>query len=245
MIIYGVNPVRDFVSFFPEKISRVFLSEAKMDKSLPEYSEIISKIPLIPSCDIEYVSEKELQRMTNTVKHQSIAAIIDIDPPKNFKDLKEDIKNMTDIVLILDHLNDPQNLGAISRTCVFFNINTIIIPKNRSVRISLGAIKASAGAIFSINIYEVSNLINAIKELKKNNYWIIGTDINGENINDKKFNKFKGDRLAIIMGSEQKGISRIVQKSCDVFVKINRLGKTNSLNVSVAAGIFISRFLDD
>ena len=164
--------------------------------------------------DIEYVSEKELQRITNSKKHQSIAAKIDINSPKEFKNFKKDIKNMTDIILILDHLKDPQNLGAISRTCVFFNINTIVIPKSRSVIISSGAVKASAGAIFSINIYKVSNLINAIKELKKNNYWILGADIDGEKINDKKFDKFKGDKVAIIMGSEERGISPVIKKSC-------------------------------
>ena len=239
MIIYGTNPVVDFINSFPDKISKIFISKNSKNKFLDDFSKVMRNI------DIEYVSEKELQRITNSKKHQSIAAKIDINSPKEFKNFKKDIKNMTDIILILDHLKDPQNLGAISRTCVFFNINTIVIPKSRSVIISSGAVKASAGAIFSINIYKVSNLINAIKELKKNNYWILGADIDGEKINDKKFDKFKGDKVAIIMGSEERGISPVIKKSCDISIKIVRLGKTNSLNVSVAAGIFISRFIND
>ncbi len=238
MIIYGVNPVADFIKSSPEKISKIFISKTK-DKFLNRYSKMIRDI------DIEYVSEKELERMTSSVKHQSIAAEIEVNPPKEFKSFKHDVKKMTDIVLILDHLKDPQNLGAISRTAAFFDINTIVIPKNRSVTISPGAVKASAGTIFSLNIYEVANLLNSIKELKKNDYWILGTDIDGENINDKKFDKFKGDKLAIILGSEDKGVGAVIKKNCDILVKINRLGKTNSLNVSVAAGIFVSRFLDD
>ena len=238
MIIYGVNPVADFIKSSPGKISKIFISKTK-DKFLNRYSKMIRDI------DIEYVSEKELERMTSSVKHQSIAAEIEVTPPKEFKSFKHDVKKMTDIVLILDHLKDPQNLGAISRTAAFFDINTIVIPKNRSVTISPGAVKASAGTIFSLNIYEVANLLNSIKELKKNDYWILGADIDGENINDKKFDKFKGDKLAIILGSEDKGVGTVIKKNCDILVKINRLGKTNSLNVSVAAGIFVSRFLDD
>ena len=238
MIIYGMNPVADFIKSSPEKISKIFISKTK-DKFLNRYSKMIRNI------DIEYVSEKELERMTSSVKHQSIAAKIEVAPPKEFEAFKHDIKKMTNIVLVLDHLKDPQNLGAISRTAAFFNINTIVIPKNRSVTISPGAVKASAGTILFLNIYEVANLLNSIRELKKNHYWILGADIDGESVNDKKFDKFKGDKLALVLGSEDKGVSAVIKKNCDILIKINRLGRTDSLNVSVAAGILMSRFLDD
>ena len=195
MIIYGVNPVADFIKSSPEKISKIFISKTK-GKFLNRYSKMIRNI------DIEYVSEKELERMTSSVNHQSIAAKIEVASPKEFQAFKRDIKKMTDIVLILDHLKDPQNLGAISRTAAFFNINTIVIPKNRSVTISPGAVKASAGTILFLNIYEVANLLNSIKELKKNHYWILGADIDGDSVNDEKFDKFKGDKLALVLGSE-------------------------------------------
>ncbi len=236
MIIYGINPVVDFIKLFPSKISTLFISKTKsLDYELKSTKNINTK----------YVSDFELKKITGTTKHQSLAAEISISPTKEFKDFKNNIKEMSDIVLILDHIKDPQNLGAISRTSEFFGINTIVIPNKRSAKISAGAIKASAGAIFGINIYEVSNLSNTIEELKRNNYWILGADINGEDVNNQTFDKFVGEKLGIVFGSEDKGVTPRLKAKCDFLMSISRLGQTNSLNVSVSSGIFLNRFVND
>ena len=236
MIIYGLNPVKDFINLFPNKISTLFISKNKLSDS---------EMKSVVNINTVYVSDAELKRITGTTKHQSLAAEIDMPRPKEFKHFKNDIKNMSNIVLILDHIKDPQNFGAITRTSVFFGINTIIIQNKRSDTISPGSVKASAGAIFGINIYEVPNLANSINELKKNKYWILGADIDGKDIKDDIFNKFIGEKLAIVFGSEEKGISSKIRTNCDFLISIGRLGKTNSLNVGVATGIFLNRFIHD
>ena len=103
--------------------------------------------------------------------------------------------------------------------------------------------KSSTGHIFQSMIYEVPNLINTIKFLKNNDYWIFGADIEGENLLSDKFNKFKNDKIVLILGSEQNGLSEAMKKNCDFLLSIRGNKNVNSLNVSVAAGILINKFI--
>jgi|TARA_B100001142_G_scaffold69087_1_gene69106 23S rRNA (guanosine2251-2'-O)-methyltransferase len=238
MIIYGLNPVNDFIDLYKERILKIYITNKFKRNSLKAISSSLPETP------IEIVTEKKIQLITNSIKHQAIAAEILIDSIKNFSDLKKVLPDI-DRILILDHIQDPQNLGAISRTCVFFGIRDIVIPKVRTVSISAGAVKASAGAIFSTNIYEVSNLVNIIKDLKKRDYWVIGADTKGDSFTDTKFDRFKDEKIVIVMGSEKKGLSNLVRGNCDILLKIKRNGPTDSLNVSVAAGLIINRFNND
>ena len=192
---------------------------------------------------IIYISEGDFKNLTQSNNHQSIAAEITIDSVNMLDDLKKNIASLGS-VLILDHVQDPQNIGAISRTCVFFGISNIILPNNRTASISPGSVKSSAGAIFSINFYQVPNLVNTIKILKENDYWIIGADLKGEDYQDSKFDKFIGDNVVFVIGSESKGLSSLIRSNCDILLRINGNGSTDSLNVNVAAGILFSRFSD-
>lgn len=139
-------------------------------------------------------------------------------------------------LIMLDQITDDHNLGAIIRSCEAGGVQGVIIPKNRSAKISGTVAKISSGAIEHVNIIEVTNLSNAIKILKDSGFWTVGTDLN----TDKSYQDIIVDvPLCLVIGSEGKGISRIVKSNVDYNVKIDMVGKINSLNASVSAGILI------
>ena len=237
MIIYGMNPVLDSINLYFDKIKKIYLSKKTFNKFNKNQLKKINNLPII------YISEGDFKNLTQSNNHQSIAAEIKIDSVNVLGDLKKNIASLGS-VLILDHVQDPQNIGALSRTCVFFGISNIILPNDRTASISPGSVKSSAGAIFSINFYQVSNLLNTIKLLKENDYWIIGADLKGEDYQDFKFDKFIGENVVFVIGSESKGLSSLIRSNCDILLRINGNGSTDSLNVNVAAGILFSRFSD-
>ena len=139
------------------------------------------------------------------------------------------------LLVILDHVEDPHNLGAIIRTCEAAGVDGIILPKNRSVEVNATVMKTSAGALEYVKIAQVTNIAQTMKELKRKGFWIVGTDMDGTNYSDIDY---KG-KMALVIGNEGKGMSRIVKENCDFIASIPMIGKINSLNASVAAGIMI------
>jgi len=172
---------------------------------------------------------KLLDKMVNG-KHQGIVIDINEYEYTNYKSMLND-----NIVVMLDHLEDPHNFGAIIRTCECAGIKSIIIPKDRSVSVNGTVMKTSAGALEHINIAMVSNLVNVIDEFKKNDYYVYSADMDGINYKDVDFS----DKVLLIIGNEGKGISRLVRENSDVIISIPQYGKINSLNASVATAILI------
>ena len=155
---------------------------------------------------------------------------------KDFEYTKfDDLVENSNKLVILDHLEDPHNLGAIIRTVETSGIDGIILPKNRSVSVNETVMKTSVGALYNVNICQVTNLNQTISKLKELGFWIIGTDMNASNYQDINY----PEKSALIIGSEGFGMSRLVKESCDYVVSIPMYGKINSLNASVAAGIMI------
>ena len=144
-------------------------------------------------------------------------------------------------IVILDHLEDPHNFGAIIRTCEAAGVDGIIIPKDRSVSVNSTVMKTSAGALNNMKICMVTNLNRCIDELKDKGIWIVGTDMT----DSVSYDSIDYDMpVAIIIGSEGFGISRLVREKCDFVVNIPMKGKVNSLNASVAAGILIYKIFE-
>ncbi len=214
MYVYGKNVAKDINS----KIEKVYVSNNFKDK------EILKNI----KAPIVYVDKNKLDKMVDGVHQGIVLKIADYE----YKDISE---LNSDIVVMLDHLEDPHNFGAIIRTCEAAGIKDIIIPRDRSVKVNSTVMKTSAGCLDRVNIYEVTNLVQTINYLKKNNYWVIGTDMEGT---DYKKIDYKG-KIVIIIGNEGNGISRLVKESCDFIATIPMQGEVNSLNASVAAGIII------
>lgn len=138
------------------------------------------------------------------------------------------------LYVMLDGLKDPHNLGAIIRSCDAFNADAVIVPKNRSVGLNETVAKVSTGAIEYVDVIQVTNLNNTIKTLKERGFWVVGTDMNtNQTIHDIQVDT----DLCIVIGSEGKGMSRLVRENCDYIVQIPMNGHVNSLNASVSAAI--------
>ena len=226
MLVYGRNVaervLKDDKNF--KKVRKIYV-----EKNYYEKNEIFSSENL--KSRIRFMSKLELDNLIDGV-HQGI--IIDMEDYQ-YTALNKIIEKEYDKVLILDHILDPHNFGAIIRTAVAADFNAIIIPNDRQVLINSTVIKTSVGAVFDIDIVLVTNLNNTIKILKDNGFWIYGTVMNGEDYREVDYN----GKACLIIGNEEKGISKLVKENCDFLVTIPISPKIDSLNASVAAGILI------
>lgn len=222
MLVYGKNVAKEILKN-PKKIRKIYLEVGFDDKYI---------ISLIEKNKISYIykSKSEIDHLVNGL-HQGI--ILDATDYK-YHELGELLDE--DVVVILDHLEDPHNFGAIVRTCEAAGIKSIIIPKDRQVQVNATVMKTSVGTLENVKIIQVTNLVNTIKELKKNNFWIVGTALD-DSIDYRKID-YSG-KIVLIIGNEGTGMSRIVKDQCDFIAKIPMYGTTNSLNASVAGGIMI------
>ena len=225
MLVYGKNVAKDLL-ISECLIKKVFLQDNFNDKDIISMLEN-KKIPFV------FISKKEIDNLCDGL-HQGIILSI---PDYQYSSIDSILNSDKDeVVVILDHLEDPHNLGAIIRTCEAAGIRSIIISKNRQVQVNATVMKTSAGTLQNMNIVSVSNIANSIDILKNNGYWIVGTAL--ENSIDYRDVDYTG-KIAIVIGNEGVGISKLVSSKCDYIVKIPMYGKTNSLNASVAAGIMI------
>ena len=226
MIVSGRNNVREILKNFNEKnmIKQVICS-----KNFNEF-DILSLVKK-RNLELIYKEKWELDKLAKN-NHQGIIVITSDFNYISFDDmLKFDPKKL----VILDHLEDPHNLGAIIRTVEASGIDGIILPLNRSVSVNDTVMKTSVGALFNVKIAQVINLNQTIKKLKKMGFWIIGTDMDGVDYRSLDY----PEKSVLIIGSEGFGMSKLVKESCDFVVKIPMNGSINSLNASVAAGIMI------
>ncbi|MBQ6624598.1 MAG: 23S rRNA (guanosine(2251)-2'-O)-methyltransferase RlmB [Clostridia bacterium] len=186
---------------------------------------------------VKEVDRKKLDLMCGEMNHQNVIAKCAAHEYSTVEDILNLAKERGEepFIIICDELEDPHNLGAIIRTAEITGAHGVIIPKRRSVTLSYTVAKTSAGAIEYVPVAKVGNLANEIEKLKKLGLWIYAADMNGE---DWCKTDFTG-ATALVIGSEGKGVSRLVKEKCDVTVSLPMKGKINSLNASVAAGILM------
>ena len=223
MLVYGKNVCLEYLKK-SEKVRKIYIQEGFHDENL---KFLIGKLKIQP----KIMPKIELDRLANGLHQGIILDVVDF----VYTDYHDFTSDSNSFIVILDHLEDPHNLGAIIRTCEAAGVNGIIIPKDRSVMVNATVIKTSAGTIENIPISMVTNLNTTINDLKKNGFWIVGTDMNGT---DYRKIDYSG-KVALVIGNEGKGMSRIVRESCDYVASIPMYGKVNSLNASVASGIMI------
>ena len=231
MYIYGKNVVREKLNT-DDKIVKAYISNKFKDQGIID--KLRSK-----KVKLNFVDNNILDKKVDGL-HQGI--ILEIDDVKTYtlEEFLTSIKNVNNPkIVMLDHLEDPHNFGAIIRTSEALGIDGIIIPSDRSVGITPTVIKTSAGAIEYIKIVRVSNLQVAIKKLKENNIWIIGTDMEGTDYTKIDYNM----PVCLIIGNEGKGMSKVIRNNCDFIATIPMIGKINSLNASVSCGIILSQIV--
>ena len=223
MIIYGKNSCKVVLESNIE-ISKIYLQEGFSEK------EIISLIEN-KNLKINYLPKNRMNDLADGV-HQGIILSI---PNYKYMDLDE-VLGENKFVVMLDHLEDPHNFGAIVRTCEASGVDAIIIPSDREIEVNPTVVKTSVGTVFQTKIIKVVNLVDTISYLKENGYWIVGTSLEG-NLDYREVD-YSGN-ICLIVGNEGRGMSKLVTKNCDYLTKIPMYGETNSLNASVAAGIMI------
>lgn len=224
MLVYGRNVAKEILEK-DKRINKIFLQKGFEDKTI---LSLIEKKKIGPI----FCEKRKMDDLAGGV-HQGI--ILDIEDFV-YCELEDMIQKEDAFVVILDHIEDPHNLGAIIRTCEASGVDGIILPKNRSVSVNATVMKTSAGALENVSIASVVNLKKTIERLKKNGFWIVGTDM----VNSTDYRKIDySGKIALVIGSEGFGMSRIVRESCDFIARIPMYGKVNSLNASVASGIMI------
>lgn len=209
------------------KIKKIYLAKNFKDQDVLKF---------IKDNNLKYVLTDSILLNKMILNNQGI--IIDIHEYNygTLDDIKED-----NLVLILDHLEDPHNFGAIIRSCEARGVKNIVIPKDRSVNINETVMKTSAGALSNVNIIMVNNLVHTINQLKDKEYFIYAAEAGGQNFSQVDYAK----KICLIIGSEGFGVSPLVKKNSDVIISIPMFGKINSLNASVAAGILLFGIGDD
>lgn len=186
--------------------------------------------------DVRFASATEISYMTHSKNPQGVVAKLSdyryYEVDEILADARE--KNEPPFILILDEIEDPHNFGAILRTAHLMGAHGVIIPKDRSATLNATVARASAGAIHYIKVARVTNLVRTIEELKKEGLWFTVTDMDGKPVSEMDFSGPTG----LVIGNEGKGVSRLIRETCDFTASIPMRGKIDSLNASVAAGIF-------
>ena len=190
---------------------------------------------------VKDADSKKLSQLSGGASHQGVAAVGACGEYVQLEDILavSAKKNTKPFIIICDEIEDPHNLGAIIRTAETSGADGIIIPKRRSAGLNATVFKTSAGAASYVPVARVPNLAAAIDKLKENGVWIYGTDISGSDYSETDFS----GGCALVIGSEGFGMSRLIKEKCDFMIKLPMLGKINSLNASVAAGIFMYEVL--
>ena len=226
MLVYGRNVAERI--FSDEKLLKK-VRKLKIEEKY--YLKIKNLLGEFPKSKIKLARKSEIDNLTRD-NHQGI--IIDMEDYQ-YTPLNKILNREDDKILILDHILDPHNFGAIIRIAVAAGFNAIIIPNDRQVLVNSTVVKTSVGAVFDIDIVLVTNLNNTIKILKDNGFWIYGTVMSGEDYREVDYN----GKVCLIIGNEEKGMSKLVKESCDFLITIPISPKIDSLNASVAAGILI------
>lgn len=232
MYIYGRNPVRE-AYIAGKTVDKIYVQKGEFDPMLSRVLKLAKEARTV----VSYVDKNMLDKLANGGNHQGIVAAVtdfsycDVEDILNLaKDKGEDL-----LLVILDGITDPHNLGAIIRSAECFGAHGIVISKHRSVSVNDTVVKVACGATEHMLIAKVTNVNDAIRWLKEQNVWVYATDFDGKAPKDANLT----GNIALVIGSEGEGIHRLTKELCDDTLTIPQFGKVNSLNASVAAGIVL------
>lgn len=230
--IIGKNPVLEALRAERE-INKIWIAEGSNKGQMQQVIQLAKNAGII----VQNVPKQKIDQMVSG-NHQGVVASVAAYKYAEIEDLfaAASAKNEDPFFLLLDEIEDPHNLGSILRTADASGVHGVIIPKRRAVGLTAAVAKASTGAIEHVPVARVTNLARTIDELKEKGVWIVGTDAKGK----QDFRQMDGTMpLAIVIGSEGKGIGRLISEKCDFLVRLPMVGKVTSLNASVAASLLM------
>ena len=232
-IIYGFHAVTSRLRQSPLSVKEVYLDAARDDRRSQEFAKTVEG----RGARLMRVDEKRLDGLTHQARHQGVAARIEVaELPTHIDDVLDTLDEPP-LLLILDGVTDPHNLGACLRVADAMGVHAVIAPKDRAVGINATVSKVASGAAETIPYISVTNLARALRDLRERNIWIVGADERSEQ--DLYAAKLTGP-LAWAFGAEGEGMRRLTREHCDVLVRIPMMGTVESLNVSVSAGICLA-----
>lgn len=231
--IEGRNSVLELLESGKD-VNKIFVTRGEKHGSINKILGIAKERKII-------VVEKDKKQMDEMAQEENYQGVIAIVPPFEYVEISDILevakeRNEDPFVIVLDGIEDPHNLGSIIRTAETAGVHGVIIPKRRAVSVNSTVNKASAGAVEHMKIARVTNISDAIEELKQAGLWVCGTAVD---TNKYYYNQDLTGALAIVIGNEGKGIGEKVKKNCDFLVKIPMKGKVQSLNASVSTGIVV------
>lgn len=231
-ILYGIHSVQESIQAGRRSVFDVYIKKDKPSKRL----EKIESSAKDKHIQIHRVDSREIKKITGTDLHQGIAATVSPYPVVSMDDLTGKSREKKDscFFLLLDTIVDPQNLGALIRTAVCAGVDGIIIPKDRSAGLTPAVSRVSAGALEHCKVSKVTNLSKTINELKNEGIWIAGMDRHAE---QSVFDADLTVSVAVVIGSEGKGVRPLVKKTCDFLISIPQTGTIDSLNASAAGAV--------
>ncbi|AAP95251.1 23S rRNA (guanosine(2251)-2'-O)-methyltransferase RlmB [[Haemophilus] ducreyi] len=230
--IYGIHAVNAFLANAPERLIEVFVLKGREDKRLNPLLDELQRL----SISVQQVNRQTLDNKAQGEVHQGIIARIIPQKELNEYDLNELLQHKSNpLLLILDGVTDPHNLGACLRTADAAGVDAVIVPKDKSATLTAIARKVACGAAEAMPLIRVTNLARTMRELQdKHQIWIVGTA--GEATTDIYTSQLTG-AIALVMGAEGDGMRRLTREHCDQLVSIPMAGSVSSLNVSVATGV--------
>lgn len=226
MIVYGVNPVLEALRAHPARVRYVGIAREQSGRMQKLIGEAKSA-----GVSVRMMSAHELDRLSNRGVHNGVVADVEAGAYVDFHDVAT--AEETKFVLILDGITDPQNFGAILRVADGFGVDLVVIPEHESVGLTPAAVKASAGASEWVRVAQVTNLSRAIELLKEKGFWVYAAEAGGDRADAIDFT----GKVALVMGSEGKGVRRNVLEHCDRSVSIPMFGHVDSFNVASAAAV--------
>lgn len=230
--IVGRNAVREALKH-GRSLNKLYIQDSAAGGSLSE----IEKLAKAAGYIVEYVNKNKLDEMADGVRHQGVVAS---GTPVAFSTLEDALekakaKQEAPLLLLLDELQDPQNVGALIRTADAAGVHGVLLPSRRSCPLSTVVAKISAGAVEYVPVIKIGNISQTLQELKQQGFWVVGADMDGETYYEANLT----GPLVIVVGAEGKGLGRLVKDNCDIIVSMPMCGGVNSLNASAAGAVLM------
>ncbi len=229
MRVYGINPVLEALRSQADQVEHLLVTRGKSGPRLNEAIELARK----QGIRVRFEAARVLAKQAGTKRHQDVLAVLSETP---FANLEEILQTEPRLLLAVDSVEDPRNLGAVLRTAEAAGVEGVLLPQRRSSGITSTVVKASAGAALHLKIAQVGNLARALQRLKRAGIWTAGLDMSGHDRPDSLDTSLP---LAVVVGGEHRGLRPVVRRQCDFLISLPMQGRVNSLNLSVAAGVLL------